>query len=145
MPVSLTITKAAVIAYAPELAAIAASDDQWTQWIAWAGDEMSPRLGVQTRLDRCGLNLVAHMATEWQRRQTAPAGGGGLVGQATSVKVGDIEKTFAVVKSWTEGGVAQAALQSTAYGIEYLRLIRIYLGGSATVSGGLKSPPVPIS
>lgn len=144
MSVTLTITKADVTEYpAPELAKAGLTDPQWKRLIEAAGQEMSASLGTQDRIDRCGRYLVAHMATLlWQSKQGAKASGG-PAGPLTQVTVGPVSKSFAVPEAWQKAALTAAVLSTTKYGQEYLRLIRVFMGGSATVSGGLGPVAAP--
>lgn len=138
MSVTLTITKDDVVAYpAPELAQADIDDTTWTLLISLAGQEMSATLGTQDKIDRCGRFLVAHMATLLNKQKRGANAAGGAAGPLQSVKVGPVEKTFATVEAWTKAPVTAAVLGTTSYGQEYLRLIRIFLGGSGMVSSGL--------
>ncbi len=137
MSVTLTITSDDVIAEAPELSNALIVPADFTRNIAWAGDEMSPSLGSQLRLDRCGTFLVAHLMSLLldSRKGVGTAGGGG--GPVNSVTVAKVSQSFTVSDAWKNTAITAAALQTTRFGREYLRLIRIYLGGSASVVGGL--------
>lgn len=133
---ALTITKADVVLLpAPELAARAdLTDPIWDILIEWAGAEIGSNLGSQANQDRCGRYLVAHLATLWPVQASAGAGGmGGLMGSGgpvTGVTVGAVSRTNAVAEGWSKLSVSAAALATTAYGREFLRLIRLF-GGPA--------------
>lgn len=136
----LTIEKADVLVVAPELTDV----DQavFDAHIVMAEDEISSAIGSQYRMDRCGTYLVAHLLTEWKRRQSSGGGGSSVAGSLVEVTVGKVSQKWASSSSSSGGSSATSAgLQSTSYGVEYLRLIRIYLGVAATVAGGLG--PIP--
>lgn len=143
---TLTIVKADVVLFAPELANVLIVTANWTQFLAWAGAEISlPALGTQAAVDRAGAQLVAHFASQFLDRALANAGGGqggnGPAGPVESIRVDKVATTYAIGDAWKTAALTAAALAQTVYGREYLRLIRILMGGSSTVAGGLG--PVP--
>ncbi len=133
---TLTITSEDVIAVAPELEDAIITEDDWDRTILWAGDEISSSIGVQARLDRCGTFLVAHMMTDLRDRRNGMNANASAAGPVSSVRVDKVEQTFATSDAWKTTSITAAVLQTTSYGREYLRLIRIFLGGGAMVAGG---------
>ncbi len=132
---TLTITSGDVILVAPELSDAVLDPTDWDRTIAWAGDEISSSIGVQARIDRCGTFLVAHMMTELRQRRQGLNASGGPGGPLSAVTVDKISKTFVASDAWKTTSITAAVLQTTSYGREYLRLIRIFLGGGTSVAG----------
>lgn len=136
MSVTLTIDSVDVIAIAPELSNALLTQDDWDRQIAWAADEMSPSLGAQLRLDRCGSFLVAHLMSQLLEARKGSGSNGGAAGPIASATVGKVSQSFVASDAWKGSSIAAAQLQTTRYGREYLRLIRIYIGPAAAVAGG---------
>jgi hypothetical protein len=90
--------------------------------LAQVNDEVSDAVWG-TRADRARIWLAAHLATLAQRK-------GGSSGPVTSVRVGEVAKTFATGK--TDPG----AFDSTSYGAEYERQLMQLPGARWTVSDG---------
>lgn len=135
---SLTITKDEVIAIAPELGQNPKiTDDVWDLFLGFAADEVGSEIPDQSSKDRCGRYITAHLVTTWARSAAGMSPTGSPAGPLSQVTVGPVSKTFAVPKAYLEAAMTDAVLLTTTYGREFLRLIRLYMGGSFMVSGGL--------
>jgi len=125
---ALTITRRDVLLEAPELDCNVIDPDVFDRKIADAALQVNASaVSSQSRADRLGVLLVAHELTLWRRRKE---GGGAsaaspAVGPLTSVRVGGVSKSFASVSD----GLSEAgkALSSTQYGVEYARLVRLWV------------------
>lgn len=121
---AITITWDDVVALAPELSAISAAGQ--TQVLA--------QVALQVSVTKWGSLERANAAAVWLARHVASVSGKGGAGALTGVTVGKISQQFAQPLSLL-------ALNTTRYGMEYMRLARLWLGTS-TVAGGL-GPIVP--
>jgi hypothetical protein len=118
---------------APELAS-GVTAEQWAQIIGEVDDQVGLNAwgGNQDRCNRAGIYLAAHLGT---LRKSAAAGIGGQAtpgGPLTGVSVGQVSKQFATPGAVGAAGFSQAALMATAYGIEFLRLRRMYCARAFT-------------
>lgn len=106
----ITITWDDVVALAPELASISAAGQ--TQVLAQVALQVKPdSWGSVERGNTAAIWLARHLATVAKRRGT---------GALTGVRVGEVSKSFATSSSKSD-------LESTAYGAEYLRLVRLWM------------------
>ena len=113
---AVTITKADVLLVAAELNAV--TDSEWAGIFDQVNEEVGiGNLGTQKRVDIAGVQLAAHLATVQQIRK----GGGSTPGPLTSITIGGVSKSFAAPTM-----TRNQALESTKYGQEYLRLIRLF-------------------
>jgi hypothetical protein len=113
---ALTIDQADVLLAAPELSGV--TNAQWAWMLAAVADEVGPALaGSQARADRMGVQLCAHLATVTYIR----TGGSSTPGPLVGVSVGAVSKSYASPLPFQPG-----ALESTKYGQEYLRLVRLF-------------------
>jgi Protein of unknown function (DUF4054) len=103
----MAITKTDVLNVAPELTAI--SDPQWAALIGYAYAQMDPDIWA-TWLDMGAAYLVAHLATLTRRHGTGPV---------QSESVGQVSRSYQAFP------LTAGALESTAYGNEYLRLLNM--------------------
>lgn len=122
---ALSFTKADVLLAAPELTG-KGTDPQWTQVLADVALEVNTSCLSAAVANRIGIQLAAHFATERFGGTGAGGGGAGASGPLQSVTVGPVSKTFAVSSAFTSGSVSNAALATTKYGREYLRLTRLF-------------------
>lgn len=112
---ALTLTWETVTALAPELASI--SVDTQEVILAQVALEVSVGTwGSQAKADTAACWLARHMGALRQRGMGSPL--------VSSISVGGVSKTYSTP---TEGGGGGAALSQTAYGAEYLRLVRLWL------------------
>ena len=129
---ALTFTSADVVLAAPELATVTAP--QWAQVLADVALELNSDAFASVAVaNRLGIQLAAHFATERYGGAAGGSGGGGASGPLSSVTVGPVSKTFAVSSAYTSGSLSAAALSSTKYGREYLRLMRLFAPRMAVV------------
>lgn len=72
------------------------------------------------------LYLVGHMlAMEGEPSRSSGATGGAVTGPMKSRTVGDVRTEFAGFSSSTGGAVTDAGYEMTAYGRQFLRLLRL--------------------
>jgi len=103
----------AVIVMAPELSAL--STDAQDEVLAAVNDEVDAvAFGTAERADRAGLWLARHLGT------MALTKWGGGSAPVSSVSAGGVSKSFSI------GSQLQDTLSLTKYGLEYLRLVRLF-------------------
>lgn len=103
----MAITKIDVLNVAPELSAV--TDPQWTALLAYVALQLNTDVWGGW-LDMGSAYLAAHLATLTRRRG---------MGAVQSEHVGQVSRAYLAI-SLTPG-----SLESTAYGAEYLRLMRM--------------------
>lgn len=124
---ALTITKTEVQAIAGELAGSALSDPEWAVVLDLTDAEINvSAFGSQSKGDMAARYLAAHKAVRFLASKTTGAGSSAPAGPLTGVTVGPVSKTFAQPVTMTTGPASSAELQTTSYGREYLRLVRLW-------------------
>lgn len=115
---AVTITKADVLLVAAELSVV--TDSQWAAIFDAVNEEVGIcNAGSQKRANLMGVQLAAHMATVRHLRKGATASPGAL----TSITIGGVSKSFAAP---TTALTSSGDMQSTKYGQEYLRLVKLF-------------------
>lgn len=111
---AVTVTKDQVLALAPELSTL--TDAQWNLVVADVQAEVAVDFfSSPARAGAAAVWLGAHLGTILKR------GGSATAGQAQSITVGPITKTFA--NSGARSSASVDLLKSTSYGQEYLRRV----------------------
>lgn len=124
---AITITKAEVIALAAEFADPRLTNDQWTLVLLLTSEQINvAAFPSQVKADLAARYLAAHHATKIKAAEAVGAGAGGASGPLSSVTVGEVSKTFRTSSSVDAASSAASELQSTSYGREYLRLVRMW-------------------
>lgn len=122
VPMSLTVTEQDLIALSSEFKDT--DPELIDTFIGWADDEIDADKVGQRQADRLALYLVAHCLTQLARAKSP--GGAAAAGPLQSVTIGPVTKTFATTASGVTSPLTTAAMQTTSYGTEYLRLVRLF-------------------
>ena len=131
MPTNITFTAAQVWdkdqgGIAAELAGVL-TDSQWDDILAQVDGQVGPTAwGSQTYADLGGRYLAAHLGTIRAQSNKGQAQLGQPTGPLADVAVGQVRKSFAQPGGIADSSLAQMSLMATSYGIEFLRLRRMF-------------------
>lgn len=124
---AITIDKAKVIEVAAELAGSVLSDAEWSVVLELTGAEINvSAFGSQTKADLAARYLAAHKAVRFNASRSSGSGSSSPAGPLVGVTVGPVSKQFAQPATITAGPASSAELQTTSYGREYSRLVRLW-------------------
>ena len=117
---------------APELAGLL-DDSQWDDILMQVDFQVGPNTwGKQAFADLGGRYLAAHLGTLRAQANVGLSGLAQPTGPLSNVAVGGVSKGFAQPGGIAGSGISQLALMATSYGIEFLRLRRLYCARMAT-------------
>ena len=132
MPLSVPLTQGDVLAVAAELATPPLTLNQWTLVLERANTEVNEdAFGNAYRAGMAGRYFAAHLALKLRASAAPGFGASSPAGPLVSVQVGQVSKSFDTsgASTWSQ----QAELRSTAYGREYLRLVRLWCNAGFAV------------
>lgn len=128
MALTQPVIQAEVEAVAGELAGAALTVDQWTLALLRANNEVTESaFGNAYRANMAGRYFAAHVGVKLKAAAAPGFGAGAAAGPVSSVTVGAVSKTYdtsgASMATWSQ---QSEELRSTAYGREFLRLVRLW-------------------
>lgn len=132
---AVSVTKEQIIAVAGEFADPALTSDQWALVVERVALEVNDEgWPSPARASMAARYLGAHFASKLKASMTPGAGGSIPAGPVASVTVGAVSKSYdtsgASMATWSQ---AAEELRSTAYGREYLRLVRLWAARTLVV------------
>lgn len=135
MPLSVPITQGDVLAVAAELANPPLTLNQWTLVLQRANTEVNEdAFGNAYRAGMAARYFAAHLALKVRASAAPGFGASSPAGPLASVQVGQVSKSFdtsgASMSTWSQQA---EELRSTAYGREYLRLVRLWCNAGFAV------------
>ena len=128
MPLVPEVTQAEVEAVAGELGGAALTSGQWVTALLRANNEITrSAFGSDYQANMAARYFAAHVALKLKQAATPGFGAGAAAGPVSSVTVGQVSKTYdtsgASMSTWSQQA---EELRSTAYGREFLRLVRLW-------------------